>query len=940
MGLQVDNPLAFLLLIPAVFTVFLFAREKGNRTAASGKLRMVVRSIMFLLLILAIAGTSLLFPVPEVSTIFVVDRSKSMEGQEQAIINQIKKASENKSEGDRFAVISTGMNAVVEKPLTAENLHSHEFAAVVNRNYTNLASGMQLANSLLGPEDRGRVVLISDGNENLGDAKQQAQYLKQQGYIVDVLPVEPLYDKDVVLKDFDLPGTAYLGENTSLEFQLKSNLNTEGRLRVYDNGNLILDEELTVKKGNNAFTYQYKLEETGFHSFRTEILFDEDNIIENNEAHGYTSVKGAPTVLIVEGEKGDSKNLGSALESSSVEVETILPELLPTKLSSYINYDSIVFANVSAHRVSGQQMQMINAAVTEFGVGFIMTGGDESFGLGGYFQTPIEKLLPVDMDLKGKKEIPSLGLVLVLDRSGSMSGQKIQLAKEAASRSVELLRDQDTLGFIAFDDRPWEIIDTQPIGDKEKVIEKIQSIGAQGGTEIYSSLALAYENLLPLDLQRKHIILLTDGRSASDGDYDRLIEEGNKEGVTLSTVAIGNGADAALLDRLAQVGRGRFYNVTDASTIPSILSRETVLMTKTYIVDEAFTPKYSPGTGWDRYFRKGVPKMNAYIATTKKGRAESVLVSEREDPILTRWQYGLGRTIAWTTDLKGEWSHQWPVWENWSPLWNDVVTWSFPQFEQKQYELTETRLGTEMNVTIQSPQSDFAALEATVVNDNGEEIESSLRIKRPGEYEASFQAIDPGVYYLQLKETANEEMKSTFKAGIVVPYSGEYNLLPMNSDHLQEIAEAGGGTVFHDLKSAFAEKDLPVKYSTQNISIFLLWIAFFLFFIDVALRRFEPGLTFLSDVKKKRLEKTIRMEEIQYKKAEQFTRLNKVSKKRARTLNQEEVKRSESAEQNLKPLIHTDGLRATHYRQQDSRPGESQEEDRMERLLKAKRRNR
>jgi Ca-activated chloride channel family protein len=937
-GLQVDNPLALLLLIPAIYVVYLFAREKRNRTAFFGKLRMTVRSVMFLLLILAIAGTSLLFPVQSVSTIFVVDRSDSVEDQEQAIFSQIKKASEEKSEEDQFAVISTGMNSVVERPLTKESLQSHEFAAEVNRNYSNLASGMQLGNSLLGPEDRGRVVLISDGNENLGDVKQQAHYLQQQGYRVDVFPIEPLYDKDVVLKDFELPGTAYLGENTPLEFEIESNVNSEGRLRVYDDENLILDEKLTVKKGNNAFSYQYELKETGFHSFKAEILFNEDKIIQNNEAFGYASVKGAPTVLIVEGEEAGSKNLESALEASSVEVETILPELLPTKLSSFVNYDSIIFANVSAHRVSGQQMQMINAAVTEFGIGFVMTGGNESFGLGGYFQTPVEKLLPVDMDLKGKKELPSLGLVLVLDRSGSMSGQKIQLAKEAASRSVELLRDKDTLGFIAFDDRPWEIIETKPIGDKEKVIDKIQSVGAQGGTEIYSSLELAYENLTPLELQRKHIILLTDGKSAASGDYDHLIEEGNDKGVTLSTVAIGNGADASLLDRLAQVGKGRFYNVTDTSTIPSILSRETVLMTKTYIVDEPFVPKYSSGTGWDHYFSSGVPQMNAYIATTKKGRAESVLVSEREDPILSRWQYGLGKTVAWTSDLEGEWSDQWPVWENWSPLWNDVVTWSFPQFEQEQYELTETRQGTKMNVNIQSPQSDFGTLEATVVNDQGEEVEASLRIKSPGEYETSFQTIDPGVYYLQLKEKAGEELKSAFKTGIVVPYSSEYHLLPMNTEHLKEIAEAGGGTILNDLKSTFTNNNLPKRYSTQNISIWLLWIAFFLFFFDVVIRRFEPSFAFLRDMKRKRSEKTVRTQEAQDKKTEQFSRLKEVSKKR--THNQGEENGSRLAEPSIKRPIHTDENKTRQSKKHFSAPSESQGEDRMERLLKAKKRKR
>ena len=877
------------------------------------------------MLVLALAGVQLLIPVKGDSTVFVADLSDSLDNQKESIRQSINQAVIEMNPDDQFGVISTGQSPVVERPLKEKTEADVQFRSEMETYSTDLAGGLRLGGSLIPSYTSGRVVLLSDGNENTGDAVKQAAYLKQQGLTVDVYPVEPIYGEDVSLARFDIPDSQFQGETAKLSIEVESNVTTKSRIRVFENDKPVVDKEVTVEPGKNSFVFQHKAVDEGFRQYRAEVITESDSIIENNESYAFTNVEGDPKVLVVENQKGEAGNLIDSLAASGLSIDVIQTELLPTVLSGYVKYQSIVFVNVPATKVSQQQMEMIHSAVKNFGTGFVMAGGDNSFGLGGYFKTPIEKLLPVDMELKGKKELPSLGMVIVLDRSGSMSGYKIQLAKEAAIRSAELLREKDTLGFIAFDDTPWQIIETKPIKNKEKVVEKINGLTAGGGTNIFPSLELAYEQLTPLELQRKHIILLTDGQSATSPDYLTTIEEGKANNITLSTVAIGEGSDRVLLEQLAEEGGGRFYDVYDSSTIPSILSRETVLTTRTYIEDNPFYPTVVQGSGLTSMFNEGIPQMNTYVATSLKGRAESILVSEKEDPVLARWQYGIGRSIAWTSDIPGEWAGDWPVWARWPDMWNQLVTWSFPNYQNTAFEVSQTREGNDMKVTIAQPDFQAAPMGAVLVNSKGEEVSSSFKTTGPGQYEMTL-AAEPGNYFLQLNDESGEEAAGLFKTGISVPYSSEYQLLDVNIPNLEKIAAAGGGKVLDSVEELYRD-DLPKSYTKSGISQWLLLIAFLLLFIEIALRRFGllgPALTMARKKEKKRTER----QNSQVEKVEHFKKLKtSASKKKATT------KKEEKPAVKPEPIKHKKEPKPAKQKGTSVEPNRS---DRMDRLLKAK----
>ena len=222
----------------------------------------------------------------------------------------------------------------------------------------------------------------------------------------------------------------------------------------------------------------------GLHRYRAEIFMDGDEASANNRVRFHPGGRSAERTDRGRN-PGTSGNITATLESGMIGTEVIPPELLPLEAAKYAVYDSIIFNNVSGSDVGGKQMDLIEQAVRGFGIGFMMAGGEDSFGMGGYFKTPIEKAAPVSMELEGKREIPSLGLILVIDRSGSMDGNKIELAKESAMRTVELMRAKDTVGVVAFDDQPWWVVPPQKLGDKEEVLSGIQSIpSGEGPTSI------------------------------------------------------------------------------------------------------------------------------------------------------------------------------------------------------------------------------------------------------------------------------------------------------------------------------------------------------------------------------------------------------------------------------------------------------------------------
>ena len=828
MDLRINVPLALVLFIPViVYFVFVLKRHKAQWK----KLHYVVYALRIAAiscLIFALANPYILLPIDKEQVLFLMDRSASTSGEEHIATQFIQEALPNKEEKHEEGIYSFADTLKTEVLLSSEVETMPQLSTMTSVSHTNIEEALKMVTSIADKQKATRIVLLTDGNETKGEVLLEANKYANSNVSVDVVPLEKTIHEDIVLESFETPQVAYDGEQQQLVMNVYAESEKQAELILYENDEKILQQSVALQAGNNRYTFSHISRATGLVKYEALVQTANDAFLENNKLTSVTTVQASPRLLIVKDDK-EATAIPQLIGTNTIDYTVIDATMLPTSLSSYLAYNAIIFDNVSAHTVGEAKMEVIEQAVKHFGVGFMMVGGEQSYGLGGYFKTPIEELLPVVMDVQGKHEMPSLGLVLVIDRSGSMVGSKLELAKEAAARSIELLRDDDTLGVIAFDGQPWPIVETAKLTDKEEAKDLVLSIPAGGGTEIYSSLALAYESVQDLKLQRKHIILLTDGYSATNSPYDELIEVGLEKNVTLSTVAIGQDADRNLLESLSETGNGRFYNVVDETTIPSILSRETSMMTRTYIEDNPFYPTIYNADKWNHLFADGVAQMNAYIGTTAKPMATVVVESEKEDPILATWQYGLGTTIAFTSDSSGAWAGQWATWAKWREFWQTAIAELLPSYHDVAYSVKSEGNG---QFTITDVSNEAAFLTIAAVNETGEELPIDTDVLSASKMKVTVEG-EPGLVFFSIINKDGEMSK----VGVQMPYSDEYKQRATNTALLETVAEVSGGKVLESAEDVFRPFDYKGTES-RSITTWLLVLALLLFFIDITLRRF------------------------------------------------------------------------------------------------------
>ncbi|MFC1715177.1 VWA domain-containing protein, partial [Candidatus Poribacteria bacterium] len=692
-----------------------------------------------------------------------------------------------------------------------------------------------------------KIVLMTDGNENVGNVLNKAEMVGSGDAQIYTVPLSTRgADTEEVLMDGLIgPGSAALGRAFELRAIVDSTVDTVATLRLFRDKLYLTEEkvELSADK-KNVFRFLQSLDSEGAHVYEVLVEPLADTMRENNSAKALVTTGGRPEALYVASDEAGADYLYQTLKQKGMEVVLLTdPSRLPASLSEVQNYNTIIFDDVPADSFSAAQMQMIESYVHDLGGGFVMIGGQSSFGSGNYHETPVENVLPVKVIPERKKR--SLSIVLAIDRSGSMaipSGGyvKLDLAKEAAASVVGFLTDKDQMGVVAFDAEAQEIVRLEKVESKGKIEDKIATIRAGGGTNVYPALEVAHRWLKNADTQLKHVILASDGKSQQSDDAYRLVSEMAQDKITVSTIAIGVDADSAVMGDLADLGQGRYYETNDAGELPRIFVKEAFAASK-LIMEGDFRPVVSENTE----ILKGIttdslPPLRGYVGTSLKDGASDFITSDTGDPILAGWQYGLGRALAFTSDTRPKWAVQWLRWENFSKFWSQAIGWSLAA-SSGEFHASANIVGNMGSISVDAMDSNgrfrnFLDFQANVVGPNLTRENITLQQSGPGRYEATFDAGQMGTYLVHVSEMKDGKALNSQNTGAVASYSPEYKDIQPNLPLLRSLAAATGGR-FNPEPADIATHGEAGVWKLQTLWRLLVLLAILLFFLDVALRR-------------------------------------------------------------------------------------------------------
>ncbi len=845
-----ESPKLLLLILPAVaLLLWIESRSSHPVTGLRKRLLLVVRAIGVMLAIAALAGPAQVTQTGRKALGIVVDASQSM-GEEglaksMAEAERVQKALGGDIDsfvvqlGSEPALLPEGGTAAMQAEWQKKNGGDSHYAAAI-----------EYAEAMFPPGVSRNILLIGDGHETRGSLLAAAREAAVSGITLHALPVAGPRKSDARIIALTPNRTRlFEGASLSLTTVFESTIAGEATLKLYENGIEVEKRPVTLKPGStqeivfnrtpstrNTFQYRAVLED-----------LEGDTLPGNDSALAIVDVRGRLRLLYIESDASEGRYLMQAMEKEGVELDLRQPGNLAFTFEQLSGYDGVILSDVPAHQLGDPLMNALRDYVDKLGGGLVMLGGPGSFGVGGYYRTPIEEVLPVRLKAPDEEEKQSAAVAIVMDRSGSMAGEKLEMAKSAAIATAEVLGHNDSLGVWAFDSEAHVVAPMTRLTSTNAVSGQIAAVASGGGTNLQPAFELAREALLRTKAKVKHMIILTDGQTAGSG-YEQLASQCRGEGMTVSTVAIGEGSHVALLQAVASSGGGQSYTTLDASGIMRIFTQDTLMHTGRMIREEPFTPELKEKQPilagfetWDS------PPLLGYVKTTRRTSAQVPLVTETGDPLLAHWRFGLGKATAFTSDAKSRWASLWiGRWDGYARFWSQVLRETARAPQGRLMDLSTRLEGDDAMISVDlladaGTRANDAVVEAEVFHVAADALGAAmkpvqkirLRQTAPGTYESSFQPKQAGVYLVRAR--AGAEMVTT---GLVHNPSSEASLGTVNEALLREAVKITGGDFLAD------GGQLPRLETTKAIQHEELWPTLLLlllavFLIDTGIRRWE-----------------------------------------------------------------------------------------------------
>ncbi len=834
---QLRNVILVLILILLVLEWIVYVRQMRYR----GKFYLIVRIMTALFVVLALFGFSVNKRNAENTTIFLVDLSKSNAQNAEAMDADLKKMIAKMPKDNQYGIVAFGKHSLVEQFVSEEKNFSGMMSAV-DETATNLEDAVSRGLSMIPENAAGRLVILTDGKETKGNIESTASALVSKK--VELLSV--LYDvtvgKDTYIENVQMPGYLYAGDSYSMTVNVQSNYDTDAKLQVIRGSMVESETKVHLNKGANSFVLKQKVSGESAESFTVRVVAKGDTCKANNDYYAYAAIHSVPKILVVSGMDEDSSNYEKLLRAAGCNYQTVSAINAPESLNDMLAYKSIVLDNVFRTDLPQKFLDNLDTYVKDYGCGLICCGGEESFALGGYRDTELETLLPVDMEPRGTNESPSMAMVMVIDHSGSMSeivddGEtNLDLAVAAAENAVSELREKDYVGVVSFDDTYTWVVPITKAEDKDGIKEKIETIPEGGGTTIRPAVRAAVEAVKDCDAEIKHVVLLTDGQGETTNFMD-VTEQCKQSGITLSTVAVGADSDTSLLKNLAEDCGGRYYYSDISTDIPKIFAREVFLSGETYLQNGTFTLSVNSSNAVTRgLFADGWPQISGYVSSTPKSNANVLLASDKDDPVLSVMQYGLGHTVAWNTDVTNKWTKAYAGAEDYVQLWKRIVDYSVGNTSEGDTIDVSTANGTTTVTYHASEYNETTRVEAVYTDPDGNTQTAKLQGSAPGVYEAKIDTDMTGIYNLSVRRMNKDTVENALTAAAVVQYSDEYKFALTNEKFKAFVKQYGKTITANDSLWKKLKASAKAKY---DLTRWLLILAVLWFVLDVAFRRFS-----------------------------------------------------------------------------------------------------
>jgi Ca-activated chloride channel homolog len=813
----------------------------------------LVRGVALAALTVALINPKIFKTTNALDVVVGVDLSRSVgqEGREKAR-EVLEAASRVQDPETRTGLLAFGRLPEWEF-LPRRNFPVGDFASRLDREETDIQAALQAALAQTGEERQSKILLLSDGNENRGETARMIPVLRSQGAQVWTLPVSLSRGKnEIYLSDLTLPRRVDSAEGFEVKGKIESLRDAPARIKLLRDGLLAREQEIQLRAGTNQVDFRDSLKERGSHTYELLIESRDDTLPENNLLQGVVEVQGPPRVLLLSGQKEGQRFLARVLQIQGYAVVESAPETNALALPELSSFDLLILDNVPAFQLSHAKMENIEKYVRDLGGGLLVIGGSQSYGAGGYYRTPLERVLPVDMRPPARLDLPHVALLFVLDKSGSMGAgpegsTKLDLAKAAAIAAADVMNPTDQVGILSFD-AAWDwTLPFRPVGKGEWISERLASVQSDGGTDLFKAMLEGHRGMASKQAAIKHMIVLSDGLT-DKADFQGLVQRMARDGITVSTVSVGNDADVKLMADIAKHGKGRGYVALDPRTIPQIFTAETLLISRDLLVEKLITPSVVAPVGpLKGIAQSNLPSLRGYVLTYPKPRADLLMKADK-DPLLVSWRYGLGKVMAFTSDLSGRWGKDWVAWPGFPQWGSQLARDTLRKFLETRNRMDFQPDGEAVKVVADfvSRDGDFLnhlKLKANITAPNRATEENAFRQTAPGRYEAKFTPSQRGIHFVTLyAETKADELPlPVATVPYVAPYPKEYRELKPNLGLLSRLAEETGGEMLDPDKIEEGVKRLYTPTPEKGRRGQETWwplagLGLFLFLADLVLR--------------------------------------------------------------------------------------------------------